>query len=227
MNLSRRLWHYVTLVVPPEQVELYQEAFPDVHITPCDAYGIGPTRQFILHMRNTGKVIMIDDDLAFYQRLSDSKFARIQPYEIEATERMIGAMFDLLDRYPMVGLVDKAWSHLTPREFKECTRFNDIHGYNRDLFPDPWPAFRVPHDEEHDVHLQFLTRGIKTAVSTEFSKMSKSDRPGGCSDWRNQQVLDEAHNLLKQYWGGIVDPGPRHVKYKWKEAMRQGGIDCG
>lgn len=222
MNISMNLWPIVTIVVPEDQYSDYRVTVPSkVEVIPFGTKGICQKRQFILNMKPTGKVIMFDDDLTLYRRSDDGlKFAPMYPPE---TEILILEMVRFLDNYPMVGVTDKFMSHTKPRRFMECTRFNQILGFNRDLLPNPWPEFRIPHDEEHDIHLQLLTRGHKTAVLTEYTKTDKKG-PGGCSDWRSQEVYDETYRLLLEYWPSIVTVVNNRANYRWKEAMRIGGL---
>ena len=182
-------------------------------------------------MKKDGKVIMLDDDLRFYKRTEDGrKFPQTdKPQTIE----MITDIIEMLDRYPMVGLTDKFMSQTKPRGYIECHRFNQVLAFNRSLLPDPCPEFRVPHDEEHDVHLQLLTRGCKTAVLTEWSKSDKANAPGGCQDWRTDKILMDTHEKLMQLWPGIVtidfkvdprtDKITRKARYNWKAAKMIGG----
>jgi hypothetical protein len=232
-NLSENLWPYITIVVPQEQAAEYRIAVPkEVFIMPCDQKGLSLTRRFILHSRQTGKLITLDDDLTFYRRTDEGKFKRMTKDDTGLTEQIIETMVEFLDKYPYVGLVDKFMSDLSPRNFKECSRFNEIYGYNRDLFPTPWPEIRIPHDEDHDFHLQLLTRGHKTAVITEYSKSSfRVNAPGGCSEWRSKEVLEETYHLMQQYWPGIVSLTPKpsafsdfRLRYNWQAARKMGGI---
>jgi hypothetical protein len=226
-NLSEQLWPLVSVVVPYSQFTVYRASLPrPVDIIPFSGEGIHTKRDFILHLKPDGKIIMMDDDLKFYKRTGDgTRFPGTHPQE---TEEMMDTLIYLLDHYPMVGLTDKFMSQTKPRPVMECHRFNQVLGFNRDLLPNPWPKFRVPHDEEHDFHLQLLTRGYKTSVLTEWSKSDKSDAPGGCSDWRNETVLRQAHEKLMELWPGIVtiDTSKEKPKarYNWKAAKMMGGI---
>jgi hypothetical protein len=229
-NISEELWPNTVIIVPPEQIQEYRATVPlSIELVPCASYGISPTRQFILNMKKTGKLIMADDDLTFYKRSQDgTKFARIARAD---TIEMFTTIHKMLDDYVIVGLVDKAWSQAQPRGFVECTRFNDLHGYNRDKLPQPWPRFRGMHGEEHDVQLQCITRGYKTAAISEYSKTNHPYAKGGCSDWRTKELMMSEIERMAQQWPGIVIPtaDPNHpqgyrVKFNWKEAMRQGGL---
>jgi hypothetical protein len=216
----------VKLVVPHEQFHLYQRAVStSIGIIPFqETNGVDEKREFMLHLNSSGKIIMMDDDLKFYKRTGDGK--RFPPASQSETELMVIQIADYLDRYPMVGLVDKFMSHTRPRGFVECTRFNQVLGFNRDLLPRPWPQFRVPHDEEHDIHLQLLTRGYKTATLTEWSKSDTPNSKGGCSDWRNEDTMRQTHEKLVELWPGIVTItlNPDRARYNWKAAKRLGGL---
>jgi hypothetical protein len=223
-NISQNFWTKIILVVPFDQYEEYRAAVPlDINIVPFGGQGIGAKREFILNMKKTGKLIMFDDDLTFYKRLEDgSKFARMSHLD---SEQMITDIVAFLDKYVMVGMVDKFMSQTKPRGFVECTRCNKVLAFNRDMFPDPWPSFRVPHDEDHDIHLQLITRGYRTAVLTEYSKSDPVEAPGGCTDWRSEAVFDLTYKMLLEFWPTIVTIYPNHkVRYNWAEAKRMGGI---
>jgi hypothetical protein len=229
-NISENLWPNLSIVVPAEQYEDYRTAVPkDIEIIPCNGIGNCVTRQFMLHTRKTGKLITFDDDLTFYKRIANgTRFIRISGAD---TEFLISEIVTFLDRYSFVGLVDKFWSQLQPRGHKECARFNEVYGYNRDTLPDPWPEFRVPHEEEHDFNLQLITRGHKTAIITEYSKGQRTWAPGGCADWRNKEVFEKAYDQMAKLWPGIVsfggkptDYAPHRIRYNWEKAKEQGGI---
>jgi hypothetical protein len=230
-NISQYFWPKTCIVVPEYQYTSYRNAIPlEVEVVPFSGEGIGNKRQFILTSRPTGKLIMFDDDLTFYHRISDDKFAKMAR---EDCDQMMTDIVTFLDRYPMVGMVDKFMSHTRPRGHIECSRFNKVLAFNRDMLPIPWPRFRLPHDEEHDVHLQLLTRGYKTAVMTEYSKSDPVQAPGGCTDWRSPEVFAETYRLLTEYWPSIVNVYDKEDKegntstrvgYRWKEAMRIGGL---
>jgi hypothetical protein len=225
--LSDDLWKNITIVVPHNQYDRYRLSIPlKINILRFNGVGIETKRDFILNLRQTGKLIMLDDDLKFYKRTEDgTRFPSILP---QKTEKMIEDISSSLNNFPMVGLIDKFMSQTQPRGSVLCHRFNQVLGINRDLLPKPWPQFRVPHDEEHDFHLQLLTRGHRTIVLTEWSKSDRSDAPGGCSDWRNETVLRQAHEKLVELWPGIVtiDTSKEKPKarYNWKAAKMMGGI---
>src|SRR5215467_9271435 len=224
-NLSEDLWPNIFLMVPSDQYYLYRENTPlAINVIGCYEYGVHAQRQAILQQRATGKVIMFDDDLTFYRRLSEdaSKFVRMGQSE---SLPMVWEICNFLDRYVMVGMVDKFMSQTRPRGHVECSRCNKVLAFNRDMFPNPWPSFRIPHDEDHDVHLQLITQGYRTAVLTEYSKSDPVEAPGGCTDWRSPEVFAETYRLLLEYWPTIVTVvGEKKVRYNWKEAKRIGGI---
>jgi hypothetical protein len=226
-NLSEDLWPHVVIVCPIEQYFYYRVHHTKlgIQVLAFQGVGIGAKRQFILNLNPSGKLIMLDDDLKFYKRTDDGR--RFPGAMRSDTIEMIWDIYKMLDTYVHVGLTDKFMSHTKPRGYIECHRFNQVLAFNRDLLPRPWPEFRLWNDEEHDVHLQLLTRGYKTAVLTEWSKSDKSNAPGGCSDWRGPNTLKEAHEKLVEYWPNIVSitPGnPSRARYNWKEAKKMGGI---
>lgn len=227
-NLSEDLWPCITIVVPDDQYNDYRRYVPSsVSVAECASFGVHSQRESILRLKNDGKVIMFDDDLTFYRRNPDdpSKFVRMAQSE---SLPMVWEIYNFLDRYVMVGMVDKFMSQTRPRGHVECSRCNKVLAFNRDMLPNPWPSFNVQHDEDHHVHLQLITRGYRTAVLTEYSKSDPVQAPGGCTDWRCKEVYEETYKKLLEYWPGIVtvnwDIYPPKIRYNWKEAKRRGGI---
>jgi hypothetical protein len=75
--------------------------------------------------------------------------------------------------------------------------------------------------EDHDFHLQVISRGGRTAVLTEFSYDEKEAAPGGCSDWRSDvlQNVEELRTLWPNYVR--VKSNGRPVIYFGKAAKEQ------
>jgi hypothetical protein len=213
------------MVVPGDQYSEYRYHIPlDIAIVPFYGTGIGAKRDYILRHRSSGKIIMMDDDLAFYKRNeSGEKFARL-PTRSPDTLLMIEDICTALDRYPAVGLVDKFMSQTRPRVMQECVRYNQVLGFNRETLPNPWPAFKIKHDEEHNFHLQLLTKGIKTCVLTEWSKADRPNSKGGCSDWRSSEIYQETYQQLLTDWPEIVIIKNGRARYNWRKAKEVGGI---
>jgi hypothetical protein len=106
-----------------------------------------------------------------------------------------------------------------------------VLSYNRALLPTPWPNFEICHYEDHHFHLQLLEKGCKTAILTEWSKMKSGSNKGGCSDWRTQELMDEAADFMLKRWKGIcMDDcnrgldGARRLKFKWKQARQNNAL---
>src|SRR5215472_9671884 len=209
-NLSQDLWPWVTLIVPFDQYISYRQNVPlDIKILPFDGVGIAAKREFILNLRHSGRVLMFDDDLKFYKRVDTGKFIPTKP---EDTINMVNIICTLLKEYTMVGLADKFMSQGLPRGHIECHRFNQTLCFNRDRFPDPWPHFRGMIAEEHDMMLQLITRGHKTAVITEYSKVDRPYSKGGCSDWRTTELMMSEIERMAELWPGIISYSEYPIK---------------
>src|SRR5215831_425621 len=80
LNLARNLWPYITIVVPKEQCEEYRcVVSSEIMIVEFEGGRIPQKRDFILSSRETGKVIMMDDDLTFYKRTVSGTFLFADP----------------------------------------------------------------------------------------------------------------------------------------------------
>ena len=220
INLTPSLWPITTVVIPEGQYYEYRTRTPEkVSVITFNGQGIHDKRQYILHLAKTGKVIMLDDDLSFYKRNTDGRFTVANG---DPTEDMVATLVNMLDKYPMVGLVEKFMSQTQPRGVKEYTRISHVLGINRDLLPKPWPEFRLRVGEEYDFHLQLLTRGFTTAVTTEWSKLDKFNAKGGCNDWRTVEIIRQETKKMRDYFPDLVTYWERDngvgIQYNWRKA---------
>src|SRR5262245_34952424 len=102
-NLGEDLWPHIIIIVPIEQYLTYRSAVPkDITVLDCPGYGIAAQRDFILMLRNSGKVIMLDDDLKFYKRTEEG--SRFPGALRSDSVGMIWDIYQAMDNYAMVGI---------------------------------------------------------------------------------------------------------------------------
>lgn len=185
---------------------------------------ISEKRQWILGNIIRGpKIVMLDDDLVFYARISDAKFVRASPKQLQA---MFLWLDKALDKHAHAGIVDKFMSQATPRGDVRARRYNAVLAYNLGLWPKPRPKFRIPVSEEHDVHLQLAARGLAPIISTEWSKATSYYSAGGCADERSAKSEARGHRRFAELWPGIVSVIPHKsnisglaTRVRWSKAL--------
>lgn len=201
----------------------------DYQLAPTTYVGI--KRQMILNafgqdpVGKPQKIVMMDDDLDFLEQNGrGGATAKLGP---ERAWEVLAEIESLLDTYPLVGLAlpYMLGNHEFPVQI--ASGMIHVHGINMGAVPnwegDWWPNYtRVRVSEDHDVNLQFLARGIPTAMSTRFLTRDKPNAAGGCSTYRNDSVSEEATDLLAQLWPGLVTKlGPGRPRFHFKKALKK------
>ena len=187
-----------------------------------DVYGIRATRQWIMDQAED-KFVMMDDDLRFHARRSDTKFEEATPNDVGL---MVNTLDMMLDQYAHGGVTEKFMSHTKPRNYVENARYYHILGYNKAMFPEPRPTYRVEIGEDHDMCLQLLTTGRSNFVLTEWANDDKSHAEGGCNSWRNPELeVQEAKKLCELFPGLITHVDGPNIRISWKKAAAKGGLD--
>lgn len=185
---------------------------------------ISAKRQWILEHSIGPKIVMLDDDLTFYARRRTGNFTKSTTADVR---RMFKWIDKALDKHAHCGIVDKFMSQATPRGTQLSKRYNNVLGYNLQLFPRPRPKFRITVSEEHDVHLQLSAAGLPPVVSNEFSKNTSYYSEGGCSKERTARSELAGHRAFARHWPGIVSLvdsrtslSGKSVKVKWRQSVR-------
>lgn len=220
------LWEHMVVYTPMDQVKHYRDILAKpIRVVGLEYTHIGQKRQMILEKSNTGKVIMMDDNLTFYKRtVTGATFKSMPPASMDTVD-MITQICRLLNSYASIGLADKFMSQHKPRQIQEYQRFIHVLCYNLARLPTPWPQFEICHYEDHHFHLQLLEASCPTAIATEWSKTKAGKNTGGCSDWRTEALMDQAADFMLNRWPGICidnsergEDGARRLKFRWKQA---------
>lgn len=190
--------------------------------------GIRDCRNGILdHAITSGaaKIMMIDDDITFRVRVSDSSFVRATPDSVKSMLHTIDA---LLDTHAHVGLIDEFMCQHQPRGVKHHGRYNSVVAFNLDLWPKPWPQYRLKVNEDHDMSLQLQAAGRAPAILCEWTRSTKPYAAGGCATWRDAQTELRGHEGLAALWPGLVRLAPSKgalsgygVRVDWRKAAAQ------
>lgn len=234
-NLPPSVQEQVSIIVPQDQWQIYNDCRLPAFATTPDIKGIGPTRQWICDSYG-GHILMLDDDLVFAMRRRDvpTKFYDAMPYEVELIVNSVQR------------LLDEGWAHGAVAAREGANRVTSDYQYNvrclRALFynADILEKHKIKFTdmevmEDFHVALSLLELGYPSiTINWAVQNQNGSNLPGGCSDYRTMEVQSKAAFALmdrhprfvtvveketKTAWGGQ----PRKdVRVAWKEAYRSG-----
>jgi hypothetical protein len=209
-----------------EYVELYGKSV----IATTSAKGICDTRNACLDIakgRRHSKILMLDDDVRFYAR---DKWGKFFKSDVRDLKRMFAWFDKALDTYAHAGITDKFMCQTKPRGTVEHGRYNQALGYNLKLWP-KGTRFRIPVNEEHDMHLQLATQGRPPIISNEWSKDAPYYAKGGCSTWRTPKVEKRGMDDMLKLWPGYVrlvandkQISKLAIRVRWKAAVENNRV---
>lgn len=220
-RLSKRIRKKTWLVVQRHERKLYN--YPRVLVLPREIRMLSPTRQWILENADSDKIVMMDDDLAFYRRKSEDDW-----HLKYCKSGDINDLFELLEDW----LDDVAHCGVSPREgnnrveelYSENTRMTRILAYNVPKVMEVGARFdRIDTKQDFDMTLQLLRAGFKNRVSYEFAQgqWRSSDAAGGCSTYRTEDMMVRCAEELAELHPGFVNVTKKKTKTAWK---KYGGV---
>jgi hypothetical protein len=217
--------------------ERERASFADFDHVVCPVQGtnMGRVRQWMMEQhdcRDSEKVLMLDDDLAFDVRRTDipTRFLRATDPDIW---QAFAKLDELLDRHIQVALRHREMAPDAPI-IEENARAIRAVGYHVPR----WRAAKVRFDrcafmEDLDMTLQLLRQGHSNAVySAVIQGQGATNAPGGCSLARSLATQNADAKLLTELHAPFVKlrekqtsgtwGGERHydVTVSWKEAYR-------
>lgn len=234
-NLPESIRRNTQLVVQSREAHLYSQ-YPTV-VLPDEIRGIGPTRQWIVDNME-GKVVMLDDDLVFYERRVDDP-TKFKNATDESIEQMFSHLEWNLDDTPMVGVAPREGANRNTARYAWNTRLMRVLGFDLDILRKENIRFDlIPVMEDFCATLQLLTKGYDNLMLNNWChNQFGSNTSGGCSTYRTPEVQREAAEKLaelfpqfvtvvkkttKSSWGG----GERYdVRIAWKQARASCVLD--
>lgn len=241
LDMIPESWRQGTwLVVSEEEAPLHLERGRQVIVCPKQGKGtLSDVLQWCLYEIDCkGNILFMDDDLKFCYRKAkgDWKLAYMQQGD-GMMERLLSDIQARLYHHAMVGVASREGFNRRDEGFELATRQCQLHGINVQLFRDLGIKYdNFPIKQDFDVTLQLLTKGYANCLLTDYAidSVGGSGAKGGCSNYRNAEMLAEvAHKLADKYpefvkivrkttkgaWGG----GERvDVNIQWKKALKCG-----
>lgn len=223
-QVTREYFPASTLVVPVDELQVYQAEPGSMLACPRKIDGISATRQWILETATEDFVVMMDDDLRFYtweDMDKPKKLRKADPEELaECLPQVIKA----------VNAADVIHASIGPRMFApervkggRCiwrynAKANNVHIYNRQRVLEEMSGgsgiegsgidFKftdVRLMEDYHVTLSLLRRGYHNLEYNGIVwNQDQSGAKGGCSEYRDEAMQAEAARQLKELHNQFV-----------------------
>lgn len=216
---TKRFFPGMTIVVPHNEVELYQEKNPGFEVvgTPKHIRGITPTRQWILE--NYGTVFMIDDDVIHVRK----NYAKPKESgEINDPE----TIFEIVRNAFVIaqGIGAKIFSFSKIRNPLEYNSFIPIihTGYMNASFCGFIEGHGLEYDlsmsegEDHYISCLTIYKHRYCFIDNRFSFVTDGNFTaiGGCNDYRTRDSMIRNTLYLRQKFGEVI-------QYKGPTALKQ------
>lgn len=197
----------VLLAVPQKEVKDYSNLFDCLWPIPDKVKGISGTRKYLIESSPTKFLLMLDDDMTFAARddMSSPKLRSLQPGDPGITE-MIAYWYEMCHKYAHVGLSARQGNNRVFDPVTECSRMFNAYMYDVPRIKAAKPIMgRLPVMEDFDLTLQLLRKGIPNAMIYKWCwNQSGSNKKGGCSQYRTNEMQTQAALKLKEYHPDFV-----------------------
>lgn len=202
-SLPKTLLERTYLVAPKEEVKALKAIHPNVLVQPSNISNIAEKRHWILKQHEGDKLMMIDDDCAFYAR---GEKGLLKEY---ATDKILVKLFKWveksLDAYAHVGISSRMGNNHVEEDLVKNTRMMHALAYHVPTLLENVKFKRVLVREDFDYTLQLLRKGYENVVRYDVCVAPGSyGAIGGCSDERTVELSDEQAEKLASLHPGLV-----------------------
>jgi hypothetical protein len=225
----------VTLVVRPEEVDVYATLGFDMAVLPRAVKDIAATRKAIGPIaRDYGadSFIMLDDDLRILERDDSLKLTALLD-----GRKLIKAMKAGLKYASAVALSPRFMNNTVTENIVFTKPQSQATAYRTEDYLS-LSFGKAKYFEDVDRTLQLLTDGKQTAMLYNYAvDIGRMNYDGGMASWRNYDDMMAESLMMEQRWPGIVkscivddatfwtdNPGRQrpHIRTQWKKAYNQG-----
>lgn len=225
--LPMSLYDRITLVVPMTEVERYKRNCTVCRVQGVTAKGIAATRQWIMENSHDDYLVMLDDDLAFFQKDAQRKIIGATPDEIEKAFKWLEMQLTGAFAVAHAGITIRSLNYQHPGPFMENTRMMHVLAYNRKTVAAAGCSFTKGVNSSFsmdDFHmtLQLLRKGYSNRLQVDFcTNPSASNSEGGASLWRTLATQNASAEALGKLHKGFVKVTAKKAVWKGMEGERK------
>lgn len=230
-GLSPALHPYITIVTNKAQARLLQDRYPNVGVAICPfqaepgekpdgvTKGISPVRQWIADRAMSlgfEEVIMVDDDLTFYTRISANDW-HLRPTIPAEVTTLFERMERHLDTDAVVGVSARQGNNRRIERIQYCQRMWAVWAIDLRTMKRCGLKFTaVPTMQDFWVQMGFLTRGFRTAMVCDYAhNQPASNAKGGCSMFRTPKTQAMSIGRLEGAYPGFIKSRLAKTKDGW------------
>jgi len=212
----------VSLAVPAREAASYSKYTPVLSVP--DHLKIAGTRQWIIDNATDDVVIMVDDDLAFFQRRTDdpTKLRDITDAELRSGFQHLDAVVG--PKCPLGGFASREGANRNTEPYVFDTRILRVLAYHVPTLRKHNIRFdEVTVMEDFHVALRLHEQGLSSIVvnTVAHNQVGGSNAPGGCSQYRTMQVQGDAADLLHRLHPKYVKVVEKETKTAWNGQPRK------
>lgn len=236
-SLTPELKKRTRLLINHDEIGLYKDYDVGSIYLPDYIKDIGGVRQWAVSNSKYKYVFLLDDDMGFFKRLSDSKRLK------RCTGNQLNEMFEefldwlILDSIPVVGMSMRQGNNHVDLPYVNATRQMGFHGIDTEEFKNLKLRFdKQAVMEDFYMVLSLLTKGISNRVMYKYCwDQAGSNTKGGCSSYRTGDIQKNcAENLVRAFpdFVTVVEKSVKHgwqglktrhdVRIQWKKAFNYG-----
>lgn len=215
------------LVIQNKECRDYKkyEDFCNVVTLPRNIKTLSPTRQWILENAKSRYIIIMDDDLKFFQRVM---VGSRKGYLNSINDRQMDSMLGLLNTWLITeqcihcGISAREGNNRVLETVVSNARMMRVLAYDRIKVLEANARFdRLPTKQDFDMTLQLLRKGYSNKVSYYYAhNQYGSQDKGGCSVYRTDKMMYDSSVKLAKLHPGLVKVVTKKSKVAWKGKER-------
>jgi hypothetical protein len=237
-SFSGELRRRTTLVCPAKEVYKLSSLDERIEVVgqPDSTLTITKTREWIHHewlKRGYEKILMIDDDIRFATRVSETDWHLKEIKGVELATEIQRLEDKLGPEFPHVGFGPRQGNNqLEEVGWKTPGKMIYSLGYYLPIVNKECELGRIATREDYDVTLQLLRKGFPNAVwQTTVNDQREAYAPGGCSTWRTIESTNADVYQLAELHPNYVSITEKKYKasvprieaiVQWKRALEDG-----
>lgn len=205
-NTCRVLPEWVEVLVPESEADLYRKQIPNPLLTVPDSIeGLGRLRSWVLDNFTEETVVMVDDDISHFYRLTGALTERIEDPD-EVAQVIINAAVMCKD----AGCSVFGFSQTDIRKYNATAPFN-LTGWVGCIVGVVGRKYRF-RDDKFKVDIDFclqcmLVDRILWIDNRYYAAQRRDNNLGGNARWRTQEDFQKSIDSLVSKWGSSLKVG--------------------
>lgn len=222
-RLHPKILKQVSLFCHPGELKLHQKNWgdkvKDIQEYDSNAKNIGEIREWLAYNAPKGKIIFMDDNITFSVRLEGYKTPRVLNKNnftdseiLEHQTNMFNWLWDSLDKKDIgiAGISFRPFNRIGMEDIERNKRFFAIWGLDckkyysqkkNPVYMSDWP---IKEDFATGIAIRKMGYDILVTNKFAFDKTSGSNSKGGCSNYRNVDLMNSEAKRMAEMFPDII-----------------------